>query len=318
MLLLYMAVLTVGAAAFAMTLYVAGFGSVRNEASARLARLKGSEPSGAAAVILNLRRRASVSFGGLNLVSGNLVQRWTVDLERAGLALNAREYFFLRAGAAGALTLIGLIVSPIPFIALALAPVGYFLVGLWLKMRVGRRRAKLEAQLAELLQTVASGLRAGFGLMQALEAGAEQMPAPISIEVRRMLRDIAMGASIEDSLQAMNRRAGSADLDIVVTAILIQRSVGGNLAEILDSVAHTMRERERIRGEIKTLTAQQRLAGYVIGLIPFGLFAAFMVISPDFVSLLFTDSWGRMMLGGTLVLEVMGFIAINKIVNIEV
>jgi tight adherence protein B len=104
----------------------------------------------------------------------------------------------------------------------------------------------------------------------------------------------------------------------VITAILIQRTVGGNLAEILDNVAHTMRERERIRGEIRTLTSQQRMTGYVIGGIPVGLALIFSVISPSFISLLFTESLGRMMLGGAVGLEVIGFFVISRIVNIEV
>ena len=104
----------------------------------------------------------------------------------------------------------------------------------------------------------------------------------------------------------------------MITAILIQRSVGGNLAEILENVAHTMRERERIRGEIRTLTSQQRLTGYVIGGIPVGLFLVFMIMSPEFTGLLITNPLGRMMLLGAIVLEAMGFLVIQKIVNIEV
>src|SRR5690606_30033782 len=172
-----------------------------------------------------------------------------------------------------------------------------------------------EAQLVELLQMLASGLRAGFGLLQALEASADQLPAPISVEIRRTLRDTAMGASVEQALSSLNERVGSSDFDIVITAILIQRSVGGNLAEILDNVAHTMRERERIRGEIRTLTSQQRMTGFVIGGIPIGLLIIFSMISPEFTSLLFTDPLGRMMLMAAAVSEVIGFAVIQKIVN---
>jgi tight adherence protein B len=127
-----------------------------------------------------------------------------------------------------------------------------------------------------------------------------------------------MGASVEQALTSLNERVGSPDFDIVITAVLIQRSVGGNLAEILDNVQHTMRERERIRGEIRTLTSQQRLTGYVIGGIPVGLMVIFMMISPDFTSLLFTDKLGQMMLAGAAVSEVLGFLVIQKIVNIEI
>jgi tight adherence protein B len=151
-----------------------------------------------------------------------------------------------------------------------------------------------------------------------MEGSAEQLPEPLSLEVRRTLRDISIGSSVEDALEGLNKRVGSSDFDIVITAILIQRAVGGNLAEILDNVAHTMRERERIRGEIRTLTSQQRMTGFVIGGIPIGLGLIFALIAPDFVGLLFTDPLGRMMLGAAIVMETLGFLVIRKIVNIEV
>jgi len=169
-----------------------------------------------------------------------------------------------------------------------------------------------------MLQMLASGLRAGFGLIQALDSASDQLPNPLATEIRRTLRDTAMGASVEQALSALNQRVGSPDFDIVITATLIQRSVGGNLAEILDNVAHTMRERERIRGEIRTLTSQQRMTGYVIGGIPIGLGIIFMMISPEFTGKLFTDPLGRMMLGGAIGMEILGFAVIRKIVNIEV
>jgi len=211
-----------------------------------------------------------------------------------------------------------LLVVPFPPVAFVAGGAGFLLVGMWLSRRITSRTHKLEAQMIELLQMLASGLRAGFGLMQGLEAAAEQLPDPLAAEIRRTLRDTAMGASVEQALTALNERVGSSDFDIVITAILIQRSVGGNLAEILDNVAHTMRERERIRGEIRTITSQQRLTGYVIGGIPIGLLIIFFLVSPDFTGLLFTNSLGRMMLGGGAVMEFLGFLVIRKIVNIEV
>lgn len=308
-----------GAFAFTMVLWLTGFGTVSAEATARLGKLRNSS----AIVTANtaspsLRQRGAVRFGGINVISGTVAARWVMDLERAGLTLKAREYLSLRIVVGVILMAIGFSFSPIPQLAIVLLPVGFLAVGLWVKRRKGSRRRKLEAQLVEMLQMLSSGLRAGFGLIQALDASAEQAPAPLSIELRRMLRDTAMGASVEGALEALNDRIGSPDFDIVITAIMIQRAVGGNLAEILDNVAHTMRERERIRGEIRTLTSQQRLTGYVIGGIPFGLGTAFMVISPEFTSLLFTDPLGRMMLTAGLVLEGMGFFVISKIVNIEV
>lgn len=317
--MLIFAVLSAGTFISLTTLWVLGWGSDGAATADRLGRLRSAneslspQPAG-----LSLRRRSQVRFGGINLVSGKVVQQWTVQLERAGLTLNAREYFVLRVVVGAMLALIAMLFSPAPQLAILGAPLGYFLVGFWLKRRIGKRQQKLESQLIELLQMLSSALRAGFGLIQALDSSSEQLPAPLSVEVRRTLHDTAMGASIDQALASLNERVGSSDFDIVITAILIQRTVGGNLAEILDNVAHTMRERERIRGEIRTLTSQQRMTGYVIGGIPVGLGIIFSIISPEFISLLFTNPLGRMMLGGAVGLEIVGFFVISRIVNIEV
>ncbi|MCC7364049.1 MAG: type II secretion system F family protein [Dehalococcoidia bacterium] len=321
MIIAALAAVTLGVFATTMTLWFTGFASVGAGAAERLSRIRGLDEKLSATAPqggLSLRKRASLNFGGINLVSANVVQKWTVDLQRAGLTLNVREFFILRVVVAIAIAAMLMLVLPLPQLGLLGAPVGYLAVGMWLSRRINSRRKKLEAQLSELLQMLASGLRAGFGLLQAMESAGDQLPAPISVEIRRTMRDTAMGASVEQALASLNERVGSPDFDIVITAIMIQRSVGGNLAEILDNVANTMRERERIRGEINTLTSQQRMTGYVIGGIPIGLGAVFFVISPDFMKVMFTDSWGHMMLGGAAFMEFLGFMVIRKIVNIEV
>jgi tight adherence protein B len=127
-----------------------------------------------------------------------------------------------------------------------------------------------------------------------------------------------MGSSGEPALRAQTDPVGTPDFDTVIPAILIPPQVGGNLPEILENVAHTLRERERIRGEIRTLTSQQRMTGFVLGGIPFGLMIAMFVINKPFMMLLFTEPMGRMMLGGAMVLEFIGAFVIKKIVDIEV
>jgi tight adherence protein B len=316
--LMILAALCAGAFATTGMLWFSGAGGASAVASARLNKLREAEKHIGIETTVSLRRRGSVNFAGITLLSGTLAANWTKDLERAGLALNAREYLTLRVVISLVLAAAIALVSPLPVLGALGLPFGFFATGFWLKRRKGSRLHKMESQLVDVLQMLSSGMRAGFGLLQALEAAAEQSPAPLSIELRRTLRDTAMGASVEQALTALNERVGSPDFDIVITAIMIQRSVGGNLAEILDNVAHTMRERERIRGEIRTLTSQQRLTGYVLGGIPLGLLAIFMVISPEFTGMLFTEKLGNMMLGAALVSEIMGFAVIQKIVNIEV
>ena len=319
MLLMLLTAACMAAAVTLMTLWGIGWGAVPLPAE-RLNRLRAERvPTNPLASILSLRRRGgSIQFGGLNLVNGNIAARWANDLEKAGLTLHVREYFMLRLGVSLGFVAVGFIFLPIKPLAFVLAPLGYFIVGIWLKRRIGKRTRKLESQLVELLQMLASGLRAGFGLLQALEAGTEQMQAPLNLELRRMMRDTAMGSSVETALSALNERVGSRDYDIVVTSILIQRSVGGNLAEILDTVANTMRERERIRGEIRTLTSQQRMTGYVIGGLPIGLAIILLMINPEFSGLLYTETLGQIMLAIGGVMWGIGFFIIQKIVNIEV
>ncbi len=308
---------------FTLTLWFAGFGTAgMTEATARLNRIRntgGPLPQGpSAGGSSGLRKRTAVNFGGINLVPGKLSASWSLDLERAGLTLNVREFFALRLVIGLVAAALGMMVLPVQQLGLLAVPLGYLLVGVWVRRRISGRQRKLESQLVELLQMISSGLRAGFGLQQSLDAAAEQLPAPLSLEIRRTMRDIGMGASIEQGLNALNDRIGSPDFDIVITAMLIQRAVGGNLAEILDNVAHTMRERERIKGEIRTLTSQQRMTGYVIGGIPVGLTVMFYIVSPEYMSLLFTDSLGHMLIAVAVVMETFGFLVIRKIVNIEV
>lgn len=320
MIIMVLAALCIGGAMTTGVLWITGTGGTDQAAAIRLSKLKNDGEGGSAfSAIFALRKRAKgVNFGGINVVNSNVVANWTRDLERAGLTLNVREYFILRVTGAVAITLLAFIFAPVKILAIGGAPIGFLAVGFWVKRRIGTRQQKLESQLVELLQMLASGLRAGFGLLQAMEAATDQLSPPVSVEMRRFMRDTAMGASIEAALESMNERIGSSDWDIVITAIMIQRSVGGNLAEILDNVAHTMRERERIKGEIRTLTSQQRMTGYVIGGIPIGLGVLFAFLNWQFTSLLFTEPLGRGMLAVGTALWITGFVIIQKIVNIEV
>jgi tight adherence protein B len=165
---------------------------------------------------------------------------------------------------------------------------------------------------------ISNALKAGFGLLQALDNAATNLEHPISTELGRTIHEMNIGSSAEEAMLALSERCGSYDLDIVVTAILVQRTVGGNLGEILDTVAETMRERIRIRGEIQTLTAQQKLTGLVIGALPIGVGVLFQLMQPGYISPLFVTVLGKVMLGVAVVLEVVGIMIIQRILNIEV
>ena len=204
------------------------------------------------------------------------------------------------------------------FISLLLAGIGYVAPAQWLEGKRKARIGRINAQLVDMLGMVANSLKSGYGLMQSFEFAGAQLPAPIGVELRRMMRESTLGMTAENALTAMGSRIDSNDLDLVLTAISIQRAVGGNLAEILETVAYTMRERERIRGDIATLPAQQQLTGIVVGGLPIFMCALVMVINPGYMSVLFEESLGRFILMGSALLEVMGYFAMKRIMAIEV
>ena len=242
-----------------------------------------------------------------NLIGENLRESLAVQLERADMTIQPSEYVIIRL----AMALVGIA-------ALVLAVIGYNLPKFYLNRRRNQRIAKLNSQLPEALTIISNALKAGFGLLQALHNASDQLDHPISTELGRTIHEMNIGSSAEESLIALSERSGSYDLDIVITAILVQRSVGGNLGEILDTVAETMRERIRIRGEIKTLTSQQKLTGIVIGFLPIGIGVLFQIMSPGYINPLFTTTMGKVMIGTACVLEVIGVMVIQRILDIEV
>jgi tight adherence protein B len=256
-----------------------------------------------------------------SLISGGWLARMETDLRLADSQLHPGDYLALRVGVAG----LGFVV---PFLALGggigiilgiiAGAVGFQVPQLWIGNRKATRARKLEAQLPEALTMVANSLKAGFGLLQALSLAAEQLEHPVSTELAQTVQETNIGSSVEEAFRQLSERNGNYDLDMVVTAVMVQRTAGGNLSEILQTVTETMRERVRIKGEINTLTAQQKLTGIVIALLPVGVAGLFVVISPAYIQPLFTDPLGRVMLGVSTFLEVIGVLVIRKILSIEV
>jgi tight adherence protein B len=271
-----------------------------------------------AAALRNAQREGSIFS---HLTSGGLTEKLRTELERAELTMTPGEYVALRLVLAFVALVLPLLFVPGIFgviIALVAAVVAYNLPKFYMNHRRQSRVNKLNAQLPEALTMIANSLKAGFGLLQALNVASDQLSHPISTELARTIHEMNIGSSAEVALLGLSERAGSYDLDIVVTAILVQRTVGGNLGEILDTVADTMRERIRIRGEIQTLTAQQKLTGIVIGLLPVGVGLMFQVMSPEYIKPLFTTFTGKMMLGVAVTLETIGIMVIQRILKIEV
>lgn len=328
-----MDIVALAAALAVMGAIIAGFvalyettASPRSGLERRLGNLLGQtnsfEASAADFEALRPKRQGKLPIIGALLEGKSWTGQLAIDLERADMKLTPSEFialrfFFAFAGFALPVLLVGS--SPVKYAAGGVAGlVAYQLPKIRLNMAKNRRLKKLDGQLPDMLSMLANSLKAGFGLMQSLDLISKEMPHPVSTEIQRVLQDINIGAATDEALANMAKRAGSADLDIVVTAMLVQQSTGGNLAEILEGVAHTMRERTRIKGEITTLTTQQMMTGYVIGGLPIFIGLAISVINPSYISLLFTETAGLVMLGGAFLMECFGIFLIKRILAIEV
>jgi len=266
--------------------------------------------------------RARQRLGFLQyVVSGGWLQRTQRDLRLADSHLQPTDFLAIRAALA-ILAFVVLFIFPggVPGIIVGViaGAAAFQAPQLWLNHGKGSRKNKLEAQLPEALSMIANSLKAGFGLMQAMNMAAEQLEHPIGTELAITVHETNVGSSMEEAFLALSDRNENYDLDIVVTAVLVQRTAGGNLAEILETVTHTMRERIRIRGEISTLTAQQKLTGIVIALLPVGVGAMFALVSPGYINPLFTETIGRELIGAAALLEFVGVLVIKRILAIEV
>jgi tight adherence protein B len=263
-------------------------------------------------------RMSSIAWVERALSGVDFAQSLDMTLRRAAWNMRVAELLAISTLCGGVAFCIGTFLLQHWLIGVVLGVFAAY-IPIFLVQRAAKRRiGKIEKQLVELLMMMSNSLKAGFGLMQAVDQASRQMEEPIASELRQLTRDTQIGSSVEEAVTDFGRRIGSYDLEIVVTAILVQRNVGGNLSEIFDNVAHTMRERERIRGEIATLTAQQKLTGYIIGGLPVALALIFFVMNRDYMMLLFTEPVGRLMLLGAVIMEVIGVFIIRKIINIDV
>ena len=213
------------------------------------------------------------------------------ELARADLVLKPSEFLAIRAAAMLGVPLrddraqpVHLAARPARSPGSAASCVGYWLPKFWLNRRKGKRLKAFNSNLADTIMLLANSLRAGSSFLQSVEMVVREAQPPISTEFARVIREVNLGLPLDDALANLSRRVRSDDLDLMTTAIAIHHTVGGNLAEILDTIAFTIRERVRIKGEIRTLTAQQRMSGYVVGFLPVALVVLLSVIAPTFMA----------------------------------
>jgi tight adherence protein B len=244
------------------------------------------------------------------------------NLARADIKLRPAEYLAGRF-------ISGALVAAIGFFAVGqsiLLSIVFFFVGLFIPpFYVGfaqkRRLKSFDNQLSDMINLMVNGLRAGFSTLQAMESVSRELPSPISDEFRRVVQEVQLGLTIEDALDHLIRRINSDDLDLVITAINVQREVGGNLAEILDTISHTIRERVRIKGQISALTAQGQATGWVIAALPFALTGILFAVNREYIMVLFepaTRGCGIPMVILAFIMVIAGMIAVQKIVSIDI
>lgn len=247
----------------------------------------------------------------------NIAKNLDFKLKQAGIPIYGAEFIIIIAGASLLMTvavyIITLNISAAPMAGLAV-PIMCLLI---IRARINKRRQAFTEQLGDCLTTVSNALRAGYSFQQAMDVVAREMEPPISTEFERVATDIAMGVSLEDALEQMNKRIGSADFDLVVTAVLIQREIGGNLAQILDTISYTINERIRMKREINALTAQGRFSSYVLVVLPFIVAIFCWIFNHDQMQLFITEESGRIAIVAAIVMEIIGYILIQRIVDIE-
>ena len=239
-------------------------------------------------------------------------------LEKAAVPLKVSEYLLILFGASAGIGILAGLLSGLWFAGILFAAATLVTIEVWLRGKARKRLQLFNKQLPVALQVMATSLRSGFGVMEAVQTVGREMDQPLAGEFSLIIDQARVGGSFESGVANMLSRIDSNDLRIVARALEIHRKVGGDLAAILDSVAGTMREREELRGHIIALTAQQRLGGMIVGVLPVWVVGFFLVTNPDFISPLWEDSVGRLLLAAGACMEVVAFVAMRKIMSIEV
>ena len=266
-----------------------------------------------------LRTRLSgvLSQGARPLLRGQRGSKLQAKLSGAGLSVKPHEFVVVQLACVALLGGAAWLRFGSPLVAAGAGFGGYFLPSMWVRRQDKKRRRKIDSQLADMISQLANGLRAGFSIQQAVAGVAEANKQPISGEMHRAVRETALGIELEVALLHLNERLQSKDFDMMMTAISIHRRVGGNLAEVMDKIAEVIRERVRIAGEVRVLTAQGRASGYIVTGLPFAVGGLLSVISPGYEAPLFKSpiGWGLIAVG--LISIGIGYAIIRKITDIQ-
>jgi tight adherence protein B len=240
------------------------------------------------------------------------------QLEQANLPLKVPEWILLRTAIPLLLSLGALVIWHDPLVIPITLIIGFIAPIIWLRSLSNRRSSMFGEQLSETLTMICGALRGGFSLIQALTMVAKEARDPTRSELERVSQEVRLGLSLNDALDNLVARLKSTDLELVVTAIKINARVGGNLTEILESISVTIRERDKLRREVKVITSMQRMSSYVIGAMPFALAGVLFAINPEYMGGLFKPGITLCIPIGAVICAVSGFLVIQKIADIKV
>ena len=314
----------IGAGVVVIVLLIIGLivsiNSERSLVEERLGRFLDEDDQDSAAAGQEASRSIVTEWMNRRVASSSAGDRVARELARADLKFKVAEYYALVfMSTIGVAVIAFLLQRQLPSLIIG-AIVGFFLPRIYVKRQQAVRLTKFNDQLGDMLNLMVNGLRAGYSTMQAMEAVSRELPTPISDEFRRVVQEMQIGIPMDKALENLLRRIPSEDLDFVVTAINVQREVGGNLSEILDTISFTIRERVRIKGEIRVMTAQVRTSGLVLALIPMFLATALWFISPDYIGGFFSQGpvCGWIAIGVIVGMIVAGYFVMMKIADIEV
>jgi tight adherence protein B len=268
----------------------------------------------------NTKRRSFKHLLGSigRLSNNNYANKFQDKLLRAGVPLKPEEFVGLNILSILVATSIGIFILHQTVIAAILAILAFILPRVSLGFLEKRKVLKIENQLLDMTILLSNSLRAGHSFVQALELAGRESPLPLATEIQKVIREIQVGSPLEDALGNLSRRVNSKDLEMLVTGVLIQRQVGGNMAEILDTITTTIERRIKSRAKIRALTAQGRISAWIVSLLPFALAAFIFGKSPEFGMVLIVEPLGRLMLGAGVFALILGIIWIKAVVNVEV
>ncbi len=268
------------------------------------------------------RRNKRKRQGAPGAAQNNYTIRLASELAQADLRITAGEFMTLRGVLASVGALLGLVLpvgNPL-VLSLVLLLAGLYGPTFWLRRRKLARQRKFNEQLPEVVTLMSGALRTGYAFMQSLELVAREGVDPAKTEFSRVVREVGIGIPPEEALGHLVERMQSEDLNLLVTAVNVQREVGGNLVEVLDIIANTIRERIKLIGEVGVLTAQQQLSGYIIAMLPVGLGLVLFIINPSYMLSMFSDThwFGWTVISCSAIMVVIGVVIIRRIVNIKV